>query len=102
MTARTLFGFIDESSQPTPAASYDHARDGHRLECQRQRVFDLMSNGEWWSPEQLEAATGYRWASISARTRDFRKARYGGHIVNRRCIGGGCWEYQLVVKKEYP
>ncbi|HRU06500.1 MAG TPA: SDR family oxidoreductase, partial [Candidatus Brocadiia bacterium] len=44
-----------------------------------------------WTPEQLEAATGDRWASISARLRDFRKAMHGGHTVERERVkdGGG-------------
>jgi hypothetical protein len=48
----------------------------------------------------LEAATGDRWASISARLRDFRKAMHGGHTVERERVkdGGGTFRYRLVLR----
>lgn len=33
--------------------------------------------------------------TVSARVRDLRKAKYGSHIVDRRYVGQGVWEYRL-------
>ena len=33
--------------------------------------------------------------TVSARVRDLRKAKYGAHIVDRRYVGHGVWEYRL-------
>jgi hypothetical protein len=37
--------------------------------------------------------------SISARLRDMRKTRFGGHIVERDYIEKGLFQYQLVTRK---
>jgi hypothetical protein len=89
MDTPTLF------DQPTMAA-HDHAR----IAKQRERVMWLMRDGYWRTLAEIEAATGYPQASISARLRDFRKARFGSHTVLRRraAEGGGTWEYRLEVK----
>ncbi len=73
--------------------SADEARLGQQLAAVRR----LMRDGRWRTPEQLEAALGYRWASISARLRDLRKKRWGGHKVERSCVGGGQFAYRLVL-----
>lgn len=70
----------------------DHARLGEQLE----RVRAVMEGGAWWTPEELERATGYRWASISARIRDIRKPKFFGRAVERRRVGGGQFAYRLV------
>lgn len=80
-------------------ATYHPGRDHERLAAQYQRVFQAMADGKWWTPEQLEIATGDRWASISARIRDFRKQ---GHTVERRYVVRGLFEYRLVQESETP
>jgi hypothetical protein len=89
---------------PAPAPSFagdtyvpqlDRARLGEQL----QRVLDVVSDGQWRTPEELEAATGDRWASISARLRDLRKPRFGGHDVQRQRLkeyDRGNFRYRLV------
>lgn len=79
--------------------TYDHERDGIRLAEQHQRVFEVMKDGIWRSLSEIAARTGDPEASTSARLRDFRKARFGGHTVNRRHEGDGLWRYQLVVNE---
>jgi hypothetical protein len=80
--------------------TYEHERDGERLSGQYQRVFNLMKGGFWWTLSDLEEATGYSSASISARIRDMRKPRFGGHNVERRYVANGEWEYRLLVAEE--
>lgn len=74
----------------------DAARDGPRLAAQRARVFDLMQDSVWRKLGDIASITGYPEASVSARLRDFRKTRYGKHVVNRRYVHNGLWEYQLL------
>lgn len=79
-------------------ATADQAKDAKRLTGQWAKVFALMKDGTYRTLAEIEEATGYPQASISARLRDFRKERFGQHTVNRRRRGkGGTWEYQLEV-----
>jgi len=83
--------------------TFDEAQDGDRLRTQFKRVFELMKDSEWRTlsdihaemPEASEAA-------ISARLRDFRKDKFGGHTVDRRRVPGerGLFEYRLLVRQE--
>lgn len=81
--------------------------DAERLTGQWKRVYDVMKSGDWYTLSELMhiifVHTGHNdsMTGISARIRDFRKARFGGHVVNSRRRGDpkrGLHEYQLVVK----
>ena len=80
-------------------ADYVSTRDDVRLTGQLQRVFALMKDGRWRTLGAIEVATGDPAPSISAQLRHLRKARFGGHTVNRRYIGEGLYQYQLIVKE---
>ena len=78
--------------------TYNSARDGERMNSQFHRVFTFMKDGRWHSlPEIAEACSGSTQA-MSARLRDCRKVRFGGHSVERRYLADGLWEYRLVVR----
>ncbi|HEY9684736.1 MAG TPA: vWA domain-containing protein [Oculatellaceae cyanobacterium] len=81
-------------------STFDQQLDGVRLTKQLEKVYDLMKNGTWWSLAQLAARTGAGTASMGARVRDFRKAKFGGFKVNRKHIGKGLHMYQLVAAKK--
>jgi hypothetical protein len=66
---------------------YDPRQDRVRLSRQYDRVFRVMSQGGWSTIEEICAATGDPHASVSARLRDMRKPRNGGHRVDRRRRG---------------
>ncbi|HUP07677.1 MAG TPA: hypothetical protein VMU47_11030 [Caldimonas sp.] len=84
-------------------ATYDHAIDGKRLGEQHQRVFDCMRDGRWRSLREIAETTGDPEASVSARLRDFRKPRFGGHEVERRrARDGGTHEYRLLLATRAP
>lgn len=83
--------------QTRDGATYDHARDGMRLNAQQERVWNVMRDGRWRSLIDIADITGDGEASISARLRDFRKARCGGYDVQRRHVAEGYFEYRLVV-----
>jgi hypothetical protein len=72
--------------------------DEIRLTKQFKRVWDVMVRGEWLTLSEVALESGDPITSISARLRDFRKARFGAHVVDRRRKGDakmGLWEYRL-------
>lgn len=83
-------------------ATYDARLDRVRLGAQHQRVWDLMRDGEWRTLADIAKLTGSPEASVSARLRDFRKPKFGGHTVERRRIGdrvSGWYEYRVAVNQ---
>lgn len=80
---------------PRDGYTFNEARDGDRLRAQHARVFNVLRSGEWLTLAKLADLTGDPPASISARIRDFRKPKFGGHTVDRRYVSKGLWEYRL-------
>lgn len=74
--------------------TYDHARDYYRLSSMLIRVQAVMTDGHWHTLPDLAQRVGGSEAAISARLRDLRKAKYGGHTVERRYVHRGLWEYR--------
>jgi hypothetical protein len=85
-------------------ATYERAFDHQRLTGQLLRVYAAFLMAEWWTLEEIGALTHDRnTASVSARVRDLRKAKFGGHTVERRRRGEaarGVFEYRLVRRGE--
>ena len=84
--------------------TYDPLLDWRRLNAQSARVFIVMNDKEWRTLAEIEAITGDPQASISARLRDLRKDKFGGHTVRKRRRGEpgrGVWEYQLLINTTY-
>jgi hypothetical protein len=50
-------------------------------------ALDMFGDPAWISLQSLATSTGDPEASVSARLRDFRKPRFGGHTVDRRRDG---------------
>jgi len=78
--------------------TYDQEKDGERLRRLFDRVFALMRDGEWRTLAEIQQVTGGSEASVSARLRDFRKKKFGGHGWGRRRREGALWEYQVRVR----
>ena len=78
--------------------TFDPAQDEDRLRKQFIQVWNAMSDGKWHTLRELSAKTGHPEASVSARIRDFRKEKFGGHMVARRreAFGKGTHEYLLI------
>lgn len=94
-------GYFDHPEDPHPDGdTFDLARDGDRLRKQHERVWAVMRDGQWRTLPALATATRCPEASVSARLRDFRKAKFGGHTVERRYLHDGLWEYRLLVNEE--
>lgn len=114
MSQPTLFDVPVNIGMPknigrTPAAfdgeTIDGALDGARLERLLDRVRDYMLSGEWRTLADIQAACGGTEASVSARLRDLRKDRFGGHQVDRRRVPGtdprsGLWHYRVRAGKQ--
>jgi len=116
----TLFGEASESEQerrirvrdefaarahradvnPVAPAGVDLPEDRPRLATQQAKVARLMQDGEWRTlAEIVVGIEGGSETGISARLRDLRKPKNGGHIIDRRPCGvGGLHEYRLVPK----
>jgi hypothetical protein len=83
-------------------ATYEPDQDRDRLSRQLEAVRRLMKDQSWRTLYELRALTGFPTQSVSARLRDFRKKRFGSHTVNRRRVGAGLFEYQLVETNREP
>jgi hypothetical protein len=90
------------SNTPPPAPdfdghTYDRDRDGVRLRGLLGAVYDLMRDHRWRTVPEIHATVGGSEAGVSARLRDLRKDKFGGHGVDRRRKTGGLWEYRIAV-----
>lgn len=79
--------------------TYDHTRDSARLGDQMAAVLSVMADGKWRTLSAIASETNAPEASISARLRDLRKERFGGHTVNREFVRRGLFQYQLLVSE---
>ncbi len=82
--------------------TYEPKHDLARLTNQLGRVRELMADREWRTLHQIMVGIhGISEAGVSARLRDLRKPRHGGHTVERRRLGeprNGLWEYRLLLR----
>lgn len=74
--------------------TYLEERDHDRLATMFGRVQVVMSDLDWHTLAELARRTGGSEAAVSARLRDLRKPRFGGHTVERRYVADGLWEYR--------
>ena len=96
------FAFVRPAGTTIDGETYEPVHDQVRLGKQALAVFELMRDGKWRTLREItEAIGGGSEAGVSARLRDFRKAKFGGHVVNRRRRGeeaSGIFEYQVICK----
>jgi len=79
--------------------TYDVAQDQGRLGKQLDAVRCALDGGRWWTLAELSVRVRAPEASVSARIRDLRKEKFGGHKIERRRVqdGHGLHEYRLEV-----
>jgi hypothetical protein len=75
--------------------AYVPAVDGERLTKQHEVIRDFMLDGQWHTLPEIEAATGFPQASISAQLRHLRKERFGAFTIDKERVTGGLWQYRL-------
>ena len=86
-------------SGPRDGKAFEPAKDEIRLNSQARAVWNLMRDGIWRSLSEISRATGAPEASASARIRDLKKMRFGGHTVLRRRRTEGTFEYRLIPRE---
>lgn len=69
--------------------------DAERLTSLLERVRERMSDGRWYTLKRLCELCGGSEASVSARVRDLRKERFGGHMIERQRTEGGLYVYRM-------
>lgn len=70
----------------------------------RERIYALMRDGQPRSLFEIRAVVGGSDSGISAKLRDLRKARYGGHTVESKCVDRKrqVYKYRVIVgRPEY-
>jgi DNA-binding IclR family transcriptional regulator len=80
--------------------TFESDRDGERLTRQLEKVRDLMTDGSWRTLEEIHAQTGAPPASVSARLRDLRKAKFGAFTVERKHLRRGLFCYRVLRPQE--
>jgi hypothetical protein len=78
-------------------SDYVPTRDDNRLSAQYVRIFNLMSDGQFRTLNEISSVTNDPEASISAQLRHMRKPRFGSHTVEKTYEGNGIYKYKLVV-----
>ena len=97
----TALALIDGLEPGTSIQSVKHLAGGVHL------VREVMASGKWMTiyevqqsvNEKLQESENFAECTISARIRDQRKTRHGGHEINRRKQAGkkNTYEYQLIL-----
>lgn len=78
-------------------ADYDHERDGKRLAKNHFKLKELMQDQRFRTLSEISAITHIPEASVSAGLRDFRKEKFGRHILNKNYLENGLYSYQLIL-----
>ena len=81
-------------------STYEADRDHSRLTTQMQRVAQAVSDGAWHTLSELAQKSHGSEAAVSARLRDLRKPKFGGHTVEREYVGNGLWMYRVLAKDQ--
>jgi hypothetical protein len=76
--------------------TYVADRDCVRLTGQWRRVATVMCDGEWHTLAAIARVVEGSEAAVSARIRDFRKAKHGRYEVEREFVHAGLWRYRVV------
>jgi len=84
--------------------TFSESLDGDRLRVQLNAVWAFMFDERWHTLNEISVAIGAPEASVSARLRDFRKPKFGGHVVERQRIpnGNGLHIYRLRKRSQTP
>jgi len=93
---------LDPETVRFNGSDYVPAIDNIRLTGQCLRVYNCMEDSRWRTLAEIERSTGDPQASISAQLRHLRKARFGGHTVDKRNRGNrstGLFEYRLILNR---
>ena len=82
---------------PVAPAGIEMNGDVVRLNKQQARVWAILKDEQWHTLYELAEWCGVPPQSVSARIRDLRKDKYGGHTVERESLGRGLFRYRLKI-----
>jgi len=71
--------------------------DKARLTGQLKRVYDVLSDGHWYTLRGISVRAEAPESSCSARLRDLRKDKFGAHTVDRKRGLKGLFYYKLEI-----
>ena len=71
-------------------------RDTSRLTGQLERILEYIRPGHWVTLEMIAHFAGAPEASVSAQLRNLRKARFGSHVIEKRYVDNGLYEYRFL------
>lgn len=90
------------SNHSTFGPAYDENIDSDRIHSQMDTIKQYMlscGSDDYKTLPEIELATHYPQASISAQLRHLLKPQFGGYVVEKRrrniASGGGTWEYRV-------
>jgi hypothetical protein len=77
--------------------TYEKDVDYKRLSTSLKKIKHIMSHprGQWWTLFELAKLTGSSEAGVSARVRDLRKDKNGGHTIESARGRNGLWKYRM-------
>lgn len=90
---------VSTSAQRFDGSDYQPMRDDVRLTGQLLRVWEVVKGGGWHTLDQIAMQAGAPAASVSAQLRHLRKERFGSHTVNKRHLGNGLYQYQVIANR---
>ena len=76
--------------------TYDTQRDQVRLSSQLHAVCLILSDHRWHTLNEISKRINASEASVSARIRDLRKPKFGGHLIEREHVERGLFQYRMV------
>jgi hypothetical protein len=88
-----LFGALPAACD---GITIDRDIDTPRLAPHLHGCFALLRDGQPHTIADVARAVGCTESAASARIRDLRKAKFGGHTVERQRVGGGLFTYRLI------
>ena len=82
--------------------TYSEPLDGDRLRKQLYKVWKVVRDERWHTLAELSEIVEAPEASVSARLRDFRKDKFGAHVVERERVlnGNGLHIYRLRIRRD--
>jgi hypothetical protein len=94
-----LFSWQPPKQTAFGGETYEPEKDHARLNQQLKDVYELMKDGRWRTINEICNELCHPQPSVSARLRDLRKEKFGGHTVDRERLKGGLYQYRVLVNK---
>lgn len=88
---------VDLNSLRLGSLTFAEEKAAENLPPHIRAVFDAMKDGNWRTLNMIVFKVGGTRPNAAARLRDLRKPQYGGHVVEKKVVRKGVWQYRLLV-----